>query len=147
MKKRMLAVILTVGMLTPVLAGCGSSSASSGSSSGTADTTAKDAATATTDTADTTSTDTSASGLDPVTLKMYFEGANVTDDSEAMDALNKYLQEKINGYSSRLNHFGSAGHVLSRLRQNQGILATTPMARQRAASPHGFAYKTDNSPR
>ncbi len=96
MKKRMLAVILTVGMLTPVLAGCGSSSASSGSSSGTADTTAKDAATATTDTADTTSTDTSSSGLDPVTLKMYFEGANVTDDSEAMDALNKYLQEKIN---------------------------------------------------
>ncbi|MCR5719185.1 MAG: ABC transporter substrate-binding protein [Lachnospiraceae bacterium] len=31
-----------------------------------------------------------------VTLKMYFEGANVTDDSEALAAINDYLDEKLN---------------------------------------------------
>lgn len=39
----------------------------------------------------------SASGLEPVTLTMYFGGCDsVTDDTQAMEAVNAYLQEKIN---------------------------------------------------
>ena len=37
-----------------------------------------------------------ASDLEPVTLKMYFHGSNVTDDSAVLDAVNAYLKDKIN---------------------------------------------------
>lgn len=92
MKKQMLSVVLTASLLMPVLAGCGSTSATS-SGTDTADTTAAETAA---DTASTASTEAAASDLEPVTLKMYFEGANVTDDSQVLAELNKYLQEKIN---------------------------------------------------
>ncbi|MCR5343661.1 MAG: ABC transporter substrate-binding protein [Butyrivibrio sp.] len=37
-----------------------------------------------------------ASGLEPVTLKMYFHGSNVTDDSAVLEEVNAYLGEKLN---------------------------------------------------
>ena len=40
--------------------------------------------------------DVAASDLEPVTLKMYFHGSNVTDDSAVLDAVNAYLKDKIN---------------------------------------------------
>ena len=43
-----------------------------------------------------TATATPTSELEPVTLKMYFHGSNVTDDSEVMEKVNEYLKEKIN---------------------------------------------------
>ncbi len=36
------------------------------------------------------------SELPPVTLKIYFEGSNVTDDKPVMEAVNAYLKDKIN---------------------------------------------------
>lgn len=37
-----------------------------------------------------------AGGLEPVTLKMYLHGSDVTDDSQVLEAVNAYLKEKIN---------------------------------------------------
>lgn len=46
---------------------------------------------------DTSSADnTAAEDLEPVTLKMYFHGSNVTDDSAVMEKVNEYLKDKIN---------------------------------------------------
>lgn len=39
---------------------------------------------------------TAASDLEPVTLKMYFHGSNVTDDSQVLEKVNEYLQQQIN---------------------------------------------------
>lgn len=36
------------------------------------------------------------SSLDPVTLKMWFHGSNITDDTAVMEKINEYLTEKIN---------------------------------------------------
>ncbi|WP_026507725.1 ABC transporter substrate-binding protein [Butyrivibrio sp. MC2013] len=41
-------------------------------------------------------TEVSASDLEPVTLKMYFHGSNVTDDSAVLEKVNEYLTEKLN---------------------------------------------------
>ena len=102
MKKRILSVILTAGMLAPVLAGCGNAqnTALEGDSSANDSAAAETTAAAETIASDTSSSaaagTTESSDLAPVTLKMYFEGANVTDDSQVLEALNQYLQEKIN---------------------------------------------------
>ena len=85
MKKKVLAIMLTMAMVVG-LAACGSEAPASTDNK--------------TETVSETKTDTTVqpeeAGLDPVTIKMYFHGSNVTDDSQVMKAVNEYLQEKIN---------------------------------------------------
>lgn len=90
--KKMITVLLTVVMLTTLLAGC----------SKTKDVPTKDTATTETEVAtdDTSSEDVAAeTEVDiskPVTLKWYLEGSNVTDDTEVLAKANEYLKEKLN---------------------------------------------------
>lgn len=87
MKKKVLASILVASMMMS-MAACGGNTPASedggndAAPAGTEDSAADDGA--------------AASELEPVTLKMYFHGSNVTDDTAAMEAVNAYLQEKIN---------------------------------------------------
>lgn len=85
MKKKLLASVLVASMLMS-MAACGGSEAATnegGESTGGTQAAAGEPADA-------------ASELDPVTLKMYFCGSNVTDDSQAMEAVNAYLKDKLN---------------------------------------------------
>lgn len=94
MKKKVLSCVLAASMLLSMTA-CGNSGSNVGSSASSADT----AAAAQTAESKETATDQAAadvSQLEPVTLKMYFDGSNVTDDSQVLDAANAYLKEKLN---------------------------------------------------
>ena len=96
-KKKLLSLALAAVMTTGLLAGCGSDTtdAPSSSDAATTDSTVVDEATDSTTVDDTTT----ASGLDisePVTLKWYLHGSNVTDDSAVMEKVNEYLGEKLN---------------------------------------------------
>jgi putative aldouronate transport system substrate-binding protein len=92
MKRRLLSTILALAMTAFAITGCGSSTASSNApaSSGTeaakpeADKTAADPAPEAT------------SELEPVTLKWYLHGSNVSNDTAVLEAANAYLQEKLN---------------------------------------------------
>ncbi|MFI3201332.1 MAG: ABC transporter substrate-binding protein [Eubacteriales bacterium] len=91
--KKALAFALALSMVTTSLVACGSSSSSD-------QTTTTPSTTETTDTS--TSTDTSVTetpGADiseHVTLKMYFHGSNVSDDTAVMAEVNAYLGEQLN---------------------------------------------------
>lgn len=86
MKKRLLSSVLVAAMLMSMTA-CGS------------DNSAADAAGNAGGAAEGTETAAGSEGgetLDPVTLKMYFHGSNVTDDSQVLEKVNEYLQQQIN---------------------------------------------------
>lgn len=82
MKKKLLSSILAAAMVVS-MAACGASSTDSGNASAGGSQASNDA-------------DATGDELEPVTLKMYFHGSNVTDDTAAMEAVNAYLKDKIN---------------------------------------------------
>ncbi len=99
-KKKLLALALTTAMVTGVFAGCGSEETAPAESS-TTETTQTTETTETTETAPAETTeevaeDTTADFSEPVTLKWYLHGSNVTDDSAVLAAVNEYLGEKLN---------------------------------------------------
>ncbi len=95
MKKKVISCLLAASMLASLTA-CGSSSSNTAASTDAGTDTAVEE-TADAEEGETAEAETvDASELDPVTLKMYFHGSNVTDDSEVLAAANAYLQEKIN---------------------------------------------------
>lgn len=91
MKKKVISGILAASMMLSVTA-CGSTGKQStgGSASGDGTDAAGEGSSESSSAAEGTDE------LEPVTLKMYFHGSNVTDDSQAIEAVNAYLQEKIN---------------------------------------------------
>ena len=94
MKKKVVSCMLAAAMVLSMTA-CGNSSAPAASETTPAETkTEESAAPAETEAGDTE--EVAASDLEPVTLKMYFHGSNVTDDTAVMEAVNAYLQEKLN---------------------------------------------------
>lgn len=93
MKKKVVSCMLAAAMVLSMTA-CGNSSAPAASETAPAETKTEETAAAETETGDTE--EVAASDLAPVTLKMYFHGSNVTDDSAVMEAVNAYLQEKLN---------------------------------------------------
>ena len=89
--KKVLSVILTLMMLTMLFAGCGAKKED------VADTTAPAATEAAPKDAEAApEAEPEAEALEPVTLKWYLHGSNVTDDSEVLTKANEYLKEKIN---------------------------------------------------
>lgn len=96
MKKKVLSLVLSAVMVASVFTACG----------GETTTTTEDTTTVETTTEDTTATDdaaveeeTATADIDisePVTLKWYLHGSNVTDDSEVLAKANEYLGEKLN---------------------------------------------------
>ena len=88
MKKKLLSSILVASMVMS-MAACGSNEAA-GNAGGESAASGTEAASAGDDAG------TSASELEPVTLKMYFHGSNVTDDSQVLESVNAYLKDKIN---------------------------------------------------
>lgn len=96
MKKKVLALFLAVSMVAGLTA-CGGSASNetSGADTTTSGTEAASEAgseAAGTDTAEAVTADIS----EPVTLKWYLHGSNVTDDSAVLEAANEYLGEKLN---------------------------------------------------
>lgn len=89
MKKKLIASLLTAAMVLSMTA-CGNSGGDAAETQSTASTTPQ------TSNSGTDTASTSASDLEPVTLKMYLCGNDVTDDSKVMEELNKLLKEKIN---------------------------------------------------
>lgn len=98
MRKKMLASLLVASMILGLTA-CGSKNNDNKKTS--SDTGNKNTESSSKNT-DTDSADSSTpaaeqtSELEPVTLKMYFHGSDVTDDSVVMEKVNEYLKEKIN---------------------------------------------------
>lgn len=90
--KKVLATILTCGLILGSLAGCGKGTGST-SASTPASTPASGSSSTVTNTDSKTPTDRPA---DHVTLKMYLEGSNVTDDTAVLQKVNEYLDEKLN---------------------------------------------------
>ncbi len=89
--KKFLAVLLSILLLVSSLAGC--SKAPKG------DETLKNepgSETTPTSSVNETAGDTETDTLEPVTLKWYLHGSNVTDDKEVLAKANEYLKEKIN---------------------------------------------------
>lgn len=95
MKKKVLAMVLSLTMVAGMLAGCGNSggdggqapAAGSGSTAGGAG-----------ESNDSGNADAGqpASDLEPVTLTWYLDGNTVTDDTAVLAEVNAYLQEKLN---------------------------------------------------
>lgn len=111
MKKKVLSMFLAAAMTAAALTGCGKAPAAAGTKNQNAEEAAaeesaggKGAETQKEETAEgKTDTEkkgesngTQASDLEPVTLKWYLHGSNVTDDKQVMEQVNEYLQEKIN---------------------------------------------------
>lgn len=88
--KKALSVVLACGMLVASLAGCGTTTAEPTPASN------NDATVATPASDNTEATVDSERPADHVTLKMYFEGSNVTDDTAVLEKVNEYLDEKLN---------------------------------------------------
>lgn len=86
--KKVLSVILTCGVMLASLAGCGATSTAPASTASVASKT--EASTA----ASTEVTDSEIA--EHVTIKMYLEGSNVTDDTAVLAKVNEYLNEKLN---------------------------------------------------
>ena len=89
--KKVLSVILTLMMLTMLFAGCGKKAADVSDTNAPAQTD-----TNVQDTGTETKEEPEAEALEPVTLKWYLHGSNVTDDAEVLAKANEYLKEKIN---------------------------------------------------
>ena len=94
MKKRLIASLLAASMLFG-LAACGNTPANS-SGSGSDSQPSQSTAGGNDEKPAGDGDVTPASDLDPVTLKMWLCGNNVSDDSKVLEELNKILQEKIN---------------------------------------------------
>jgi putative aldouronate transport system substrate-binding protein len=93
--KKVLSIVLSLMMLTMLFTGCGTKKDE------TADTGATDPTVAATDTDTPEATeapvaDTSIDISEPVTLKWYLEGSNVTDAAPVLEKANEYLKEKLN---------------------------------------------------
>ena len=88
MKKKLLVTLISAIMLSTFLFACGSAD------QGSDDTTAPDT-TAAAENTTAAAADTTAPANDLVTLKMYFHGSNVTDDSAVLEKVNVYLAEKL----------------------------------------------------
>lgn len=90
MKKKLLALVLSVAMVATVFTGCGDTGAASTGST----------ETKTTDDGGSASTETAAAADDElaehVVLKWYLCGSNVSDDKAVLEKANEYLTEKIN---------------------------------------------------
>ena len=91
MKKKLMAVLLSCTMVLAAV-GCGASGGAT-QSSGDAGEAAPSAEAAEPAAAP---EEVDVASLDPVTLKMYFHGSNVTDDSKVLEEVNAYLKDKIN---------------------------------------------------
>ena len=89
--KKVLSVILTLMMLTMLFAGCGKKAEDVSDTNAPAQTD-----TNVQDTGTETKEEPEAEALEPVTLKWYLHGSNVTDDAEVLAKANEYLKEKIN---------------------------------------------------
>lgn len=98
--KKILAIVLSLMMLTVAFTGCSKTSKDTN-----ADATKDNTATETTTNDSTEAEVTEAAeaaedtGIDisePVTLKWYLHGSNVTDDSAVLEKANEYLKEKLN---------------------------------------------------
>lgn len=98
-KKKLLSLALVAVMASSMLAACGSKDSGSTTTETTPSTSTTD--TTTTDAEEPAAEEPAAesTGLDisePVTLKWYLHGSNVTDDSAVMEKVNEYLGEKLN---------------------------------------------------
>ncbi|MDF2524329.1 MAG: extracellular solute-binding protein family 1 [Clostridiales bacterium] len=102
--KKVLSIVLSLMMLTALLTGCGNKKDEAKDTDTKApavtdeakDDTA-DAPADTTEPADTADTAETAPDIsEPVTLKWYLEGSNVTDATEVLAKANEYLKEKLN---------------------------------------------------
>ena len=98
--KKILSILLVAVMLVGVLGACGKSESANNAP---AESGNKQESSNTVTTDDTTKTDDSSEPAaesdrpaDHVTLKMYFHGSNVTDDSAVLEKVNAYLDEKLN---------------------------------------------------
>ncbi len=86
--KRILALVLVFGLMVGMLAGCKKDTpADNGGSTSVSD---KKGETNVVSASNSTKPDTH------VTLKMYLEGSNVTDDTKVLEKVNEYLNEKLN---------------------------------------------------
>ena len=91
MKKKALALVLSLAMMSTLFAACGDS----GSTGETTSTGSKSTSSA----SDTSSNASAASDdelAEHVTIKWYLEGSNVSDDADVMAEVNDYLGEKLN---------------------------------------------------
>lgn len=93
MKKKLLSIVLSAVMVASVFAACGSEKTDAPAEDTTVETPADDVEAPAEDTADDAA---AAEELEPVTLKWYLHGSNVTDDSEVLAKANEYLGEKLN---------------------------------------------------
>lgn len=93
MKKKVLSLVLSAVMVASVFAACGGDSKAPAGDTTTVDAT-DDAAASDAATGDTAAADIDIS--EPVTLKWYLHGSNVTDDSDVLAKANEYLGEKLN---------------------------------------------------
>lgn len=91
--KKLLAMLLALVMVMSLAACGGDENAETKTDNGT---TAASEQSGETNETKTTPEPVDVNELEPVTLQMYFHGSNVTDDSKVLEALNSYLQEKIN---------------------------------------------------
>lgn len=90
MKKKVLSIVLSAVMVASVFAGCGKEEATTEeSTTETVEESADEAEEATEETAEIDISE-------PVTLKWYLHGSNVTDDTEVLAKANEYLGEKLN---------------------------------------------------
>lgn len=96
-KKQVLPIILSVMMLSSVFTGCGKE-APAATTETTPAASSTEAATTATEAAEGTETAaaTTADISEPVTLKWWLQGSNVTDDSAVLEKANEYLKEKLN---------------------------------------------------
>ena len=91
MKKKLVSSVLIAAMLLSMTA-CGSDNGTAAGGNAAGETGTAGGTEASGD----DGTTTAASDLEPVTLKMYFHGSNVTDDSQVLEKVNEYLQQQIN---------------------------------------------------
>jgi len=96
--KKVLSLVLSLMMLTMLFTGC-SKKAKDVAETNVTDSTVSDTNVTTEATADAVVATTEDAGIDisePVTLKWYLHGSNVTDDAAVMEKANEYLAEKLN---------------------------------------------------
>lgn len=103
MKKKVLSIVLSAVMVASVFAGCSKADDSSNANDNTSTEESAPAAEDNTGSDDAEPADdggsSAAAELDisePVTLKWYLHGSNVTDDSAVLEKVNEYLGEKLN---------------------------------------------------
>lgn len=96
MKKKVLSLVLSAVMVATLFVGCGDKTETTAPAD---DTTVEDEAPADDATVDEAEAEEPAAEIDisePVTLKWYLHGSNVTDDAEVLAKANEYLGEKLN---------------------------------------------------